>query len=108
RYGDGRKLSYKKQDGCEDHARLEIAAVRRPNVRPKIDNGCHQIAASCHCSKFCCWLLKITHGKPTKPPACFLSYRDFHLTTFASRTCPRPIRPITLRAPIFVESARVF
>jgi hypothetical protein len=43
-------------------------------------------------------LLKITHSKPTKLPACFLSYRDFHLTTFASRTCPRQNRPITLRA----------
>ena len=50
RHGDGGELGDKEQHGREDNARFEIAAIRRPNVRPKIDDRRHQIAAgeACH------------------------------------------------------------
>src|SRR5262249_16791105 len=100
RHGNGGELGKEKQHGREDDTRFEIAAIRRPNVRPKIDDRRHQIAASDagHSRTFSCWLLKIGHGKLRHSASWFVSYRDFHLVTFESGTCARQITPITVRA----------
>ena len=42
-------------------------------------------------------LVKIAHRWPAESPSCSLSYRERHLTTFASRTCVGGIGTITLR-----------
>ena len=37
RHGDGRELRQHEQDERDHHASLEIAAIRRPDIRPQID-----------------------------------------------------------------------